>query len=405
MPFESLPFDVFLQVLQNLKDFHGTYSGTLKNLRLTSKALNSIATVALFDCVLLSVRFPRSWEMIQHIAHQENLANAVQNLSLNIWKKRPYPRAKAEKPYQGGLDLGLFPNLRSISCNRDDLRLQRRRSTEAPSKAYRVNIAKKSWYTESGFIKLKRKRSRKLVSELIKVAYEYGFELESLQMTLPSPDQYIWSVIFLAIDLRCLTSLKLGAWYLKTRRKERELKKLIPKLGNLSALVYLTIQDGLVTNISGQEDCWRCNIIRMIKNQHWPSVKHIRIEMPRTKLSTIKEFLLLYKGQLESLHLHGTFSRSESMEIDTSDRDLACCFVSVPDCGPVFKAWIGENIKPKNFTTSEGYCISTPLTLRGGQIQLAKKRDGDRKLKMDKMATWAGKDLWWCSDWKAPSQF
>lgn len=404
MPLESLPFELFIQVFQDLKDLHGTYSGTLKNLRLTSKALNATATVALFDCVLLSVRFPRSWEVIQHIAHQEKLADAVQSLSLNIWKRRPYPRAKVEKGYRGSLDLGLFPNLASISINRDDLLLRRRGIAEASTKAYRVSIAKKSWHTISRFIKLKPKSSKKLVSRLISVAYEYGFELASLQMNLPSPDQYTWNVILPAIDLRCLKSLKLEASYLTTRTQERELRKAIPRLYHLPALVYLTIQDGLViSNHPGKEARWRCDIIEMLQNQHWPSVKHLRIELPRTRLSTIQAFLSLYKGQLESLHLHGAFPRSEEIEMDSSYLESTGHFVPRPDCGPVFKTWIEENIKPKKLTTSEGECISTPLTLRDGQIQLATKNFGDRQLEMDKMATWAGKDLWWCSDWKAPS--
>lgn len=404
MPLESLPFELFIQVFQDLKDLHGAYSGTLKNLRLTSKALNAIATVALFDCVLLSVRFPRSWEVIQHIAHQEKLANKVQNLSLNILKRRPYPRAKVEKGYRGSLNLGLFRNLQSISINRDDLVLRRREIPEASTKVYRVSIAKKSWHTISRFIKLKPKSSKNLVSRLITVAYEYGFELDGLQMNLPSPDQYIWNVILPVIDLRCLKTLKLEAWYLTTRTQERELRKAISRLCHLPAVEYLTIQDGLVVpNYPGQEARLRCDIIEMLQNQHWPSVKHLRIELPRTRLSTIQAFLSLYKGQLESLHLHGAFPRSEETEMDTSSLESTWYIVTRPDCGSMFKTWIEENIKPKKFTTSEGESISSPLALRDGRIQLAIKNYGFRQLEMDKMATWAGKDLWWCSDWKAPS--
>lgn len=89
--------------------------------------------------------------------------------------------------------------------------------------------------------------------------------------------------------------------------------------------------------------------------------------------------------------------------MDTSSLESTWYIVTRPDCGPMFKTWIEGNIKPKKFTTSEGECISTPLALRDGQVQLATKNYGDRQPEMDKMATWAGKELWWCSDWKAPS--
>ena len=174
MPLENLPFDVFYIIFENLKDFAVSYSETLRTLRLTSKALNAMATVALFGCVVLFVHFPRSWELIQHIAHHGKIAENVKSLSLDICPNS----AKTEKGFHGGLDLGLFPNLSLISMNRDDLRLQRRRSAKASRKTYRVTFGKKPWNTTSRSIRLKPEILKKFISELIKVAFQYGFEFD-----------------------------------------------------------------------------------------------------------------------------------------------------------------------------------------------------------------------------------
>lgn len=110
MPLENLPYALFDRIFENLKDLFGTYSETLRVLRLTSKALNAMATVALFDCAVIFFHFPRSWELIQHIAHRETMAENEKSLSLDILKYGP-DSAKTEKDFHGGLDLGLFPNL------------------------------------------------------------------------------------------------------------------------------------------------------------------------------------------------------------------------------------------------------------------------------------------------------
>lgn len=72
-------------------------------------------------------------------------------------------------------------------------------------------LAKKPWDTPSGSIKLKPKVLKKFISELVKVAFEYGFEFEMSQLNFPSLDQNIRNMILPALDLRCLKSLKLGA--------------------------------------------------------------------------------------------------------------------------------------------------------------------------------------------------
>lgn len=404
MPLEDLPFDVFHGIFENLKDLHGTYSETLRVLRLTSKALNAMATVALFDCVVIFVHFPRSWELIQHIAHQEKIAENVKSLSLDISKYSP-GSAKNEKGFHGGLDLGLFPNLSFISINRDEFRLQRRRSAKASRKAYRVTLAKKPWNTPFWSIKLKPKVLKKFISELVKVAFEYGFEFDMFQLSFPSLDQNTRNMILPALDLRCLKSLKLGAWYIKTRTQRKELNKMLPALHHLPALVYLTLQDGLHPVTRGDEYRWRCNIIEMLKNQHWPSVKHLQIELPRTKLATLQAFLLLYKGQLQTLHLHGACPTNEKIETVPFPY---CCYdrdyIPLEDeCGSMLKTWIRDNISPEEFTTSSGKGLLTPLTLRGGQIQeCPKQAEEGFSMEMNRMTTWAGKDLWWCSDWEIP---
>ena len=138
------------------------------------------------------------------------------------------------------------------------------------------------------------------------------------QLNFPSLDQNMgnMNIILQALDPRCLKSLKLGAWYIKTGTQRKELNKILAAL-HLPALIYLTIQHGLDPASRGNEGHWRCDIIQMLQNQHWPSVKHLQIELPRTQLSTLQSFLLLYKGQLRTLHLHGACPKNEKPETDT----------------------------------------------------------------------------------------
>lgn len=400
MPLEGLPCDIFHGIFENLKDLGGTYSATLKVLRLTSKALNAMATVALFDCVVIFVHIPRSWELIQHIAHHEKLAENVKSLSLDILKYGP-DSAKTEKGFHGGLDLALFPNLSFISINHDEFLLQRRRNAIASRKAYRVTLAKKPWNIPFRPTNLKPKVLKKLISELVKVAFEYGFEFDMFQLSFPSPHQNIQNMILPALDLRCLRSLKLGACYVKTRAQRGGLKKVLPALHHLPALVYLTLQ-GLAPVSLGDEGGWRWDIIKTLQNQHWPSVKHLRIELPRTKLSTLQAFLLLYKGELQTLHLHGACPTNDKINSYTFPRFYDRHYIPPEDeCSSMLKTWIRDNISPKEFTTSSGKLLLTPLTLRGGQIQESVKQgDEGFSMRMNRMATWAGKDLWWCSDWE-----
>lgn len=347
MSLENLPYDVFFLTLRDLRGYE--YIETVKALRLTSRSLNIVATGPLFESLHLFAHNSKSWMKMEKIQQQSTLVQNVRFLTVDR-------ATHFESAIHARLDLASMPNLQEIAIKMpfglSVIHLQRRRPVTDPRNAEHHIILSLHRFCD------RENRWVRFISDLAKNALAYGFEIDLLIVDLGDyRDRQFWISILPTIDLRNLRTMSLRpSLNMDSTDHDVMASVILPALRSLPSLFHLIIYQV----IPRDTDDMTCDLIDMLQNCHWPSVRHLRIVEPPTALTSFTNFLLLYQGQLRRLALYG-----ECPIMTTEDLKKGCVEQggiksddsyndnisrSNGKCGPVLQTWIKENIKPDCFT-------------------------------------------------------
>lgn len=348
MSLEKLPYDLFFLLLKDLQSYDLNYISTVKALRLTSRSLNLAATGALFESLHLSASHSKSWMKMEKIRQQASL---VQNVRFLFIKREIY----FESDINVTLDLASMPNLEEITIKTESrlsvIHFHRQRLVKNPE--HRINLS---------FKRDKENRWARFISDLAKGALAYGCELEFLALNQDDFDHSFWISILPTIDLRYLRTLSIRlSEKMKSTDHELMASFILPAIRSLPFLFHLIIHQGIPED---RKDVTTCDLFSMMYNYHWPSVRCIQIvEPPTTSLTSLRNFLLLYRGQLQHLALYGECPEMTIKDLcdDCVGRDEIPIYDSYDDndddiskwdreCGQVLQAWIEQEITPERFT-------------------------------------------------------
>lgn len=373
MSLEKLPYDLFFLLLKDLQSYDLNYISTVKALRLTSRSLNLAATGALFESLHLSASHSKSWMKMEKIQQQASL---VQNVRFLFIKREIY----FESDINVTLDLASVPSLEEITIKTESrlsvIHFHRQRLVKNPE--HRINL---------DFSRDKENRWARFISDLAKGALAYGCELDLLALNQDDFDHSFWISILPTIDLRYLRTLSIRlSEKMKSTDHQLMASFILPVIRSLPCLFHLIIHQGIPED---RKDVTTCDLLSMMCNYHWPSVRCIQIvEPPTTSLTSLKNFLLLYRGQLQHLALYGECPEmtikddgagpnvipiydsydddddsDEDNDDDNDDDDYDDYYDDDYDddndndnskwdreCGQVLQAWIEQEITPERFT-------------------------------------------------------
>lgn len=351
MSLEKLPYDLFFLLLKDLQSYDLEYIRTVKAMRLTSRLLNLAATGALFESLHLSVSHSKSWMKMEKIRQQTSL---VQNVRFLVIKREIY----FESDINVRLDLASMPNLEEITIKTESrlsvIHFHRRRLVKNPEN--HINLS---------FKRDKENRWARFISDLAKGALAYGYELDLLAVNQDDFDQSFWISILPEIDLRYIRTLSIRlSGKMKSTDHQLLASFILPAIRSLPSLVHLIIHQSIPED---RKDVTTCDLISMMKNYHWPSVRRIQIvEPPTTSLTSLRNFLLLYRGQLEHLALYGECPKMTIKDLceDCVEQNVIPIDDSYDDdddddddignwdreCGQVLQAWIEQKITPECLT-------------------------------------------------------
>ena len=349
MSLENLPYDVFFLLLKDLKSYDLNYISTVKALRLTSTSLNLAATGALFESLHLSASHSKSWMKMEKIQQQTTL---VRNVRFLVVQREIY----FESDINVRLDLASMPYLEEIVIKTVSrlsvIDFKRRRLVKNPEHPeHHIHLS---------FNRDKENRWVKFISDLAKGALAHGFELDILIVNQDYFDQSFWIRILPKIDLRYLLTLSIRlCGEMKSTDHQLMASIILPALRSLPSLVHLIIHQCIPED---KRYIITCDLIQILHNYHWPSVQQIQIVKSPTSLASLRNFLLLYRGQLQHLALYGECPKmaiddfwedcveQNMIHIDDSDDDNIDNSRRDRECGQVLQAWIEQKITPECFT-------------------------------------------------------
>ena len=380
MAFSDLPSELLHKIFQKLKDHQrqftnpisncpGTYIPSLMSLRQSCKRLNLFATPILFEQFTLLPREPSSWVGISKISRTKDIARHLSVLVLDFtW----HSASVVEPPTDHArLDLASLPNLKKIKTN-CGLHFQKK---AVPSSNQTQTLYLEFYNTKNSYSELGARYTWLdfFIPNLAEVGAAYGFEIDGLTLAFPRGYSEITSSILQpGMSFQHLKSVTL---YLDCDHDA--IKSLVlPFIINLPYIVSLSIlqaphpRPGRIPGLDAQLFDGRnaviadiVNIIEALGNHHWPMLRHLHLELPRTTVVDLKTFLSLYQDQLETLHIHGgiygigvppyetDYSAGNEMDSNTEEDVDSTNFYR---CGAVLKGWIEREVRPGRFTTTAG---------------------------------------------------
>lgn len=274
---------------------------TFKNLRLTSKAIGSLASIELFRCISLSENL-QSWLNVENLAAHPELAWNVEVLTLsmpqlcNINRKYANPisppksRRRIPPHYPARIDLLSFPFLKSIRCQKWKL----------------VRVGAMKVLAEEFLIKPSlRMRNRgylwNIASALSHIT-SFGWEFEYLHLSLLDQTK-AWQKCIRTLSIRRLQTLDvdfrtpfrgwIGAHILET------ILPMIQDLPNLRTFRLKQFYNG--EDPAVHEDV-AANVFEVLENHNWPEIRQLEVSRPRTREKDFMNFLLKHKDTLQHLH-------------------------------------------------------------------------------------------------------
>ena len=351
MSLENLPYDVFFLILQGLRDdCYETYIETVRELRLTSRSLSDVATGFLFESFYLYASNPYSWMKMKKLRKQIKLVEYVRVLVV----KRDF---RFGHYIQDSLDLTSMPNLQEIIIKFPVallFHLQRRHPVKNPGKSeHRILLSLDPFRLD------RETRWVRFISDLVNCALAHSYELDLLRIDLYKPmDRSFWLNILPTIDLRYVRTLSLRTnWDFDSADQKLMGSIILPALRSMPSLVRLILRQRKYKGTKYSKDC---DLVSMLQNYHWPSVRNMMIIEPTTTLTTFRNFLSLYRSQLERLALYGEFPKMtieelytdciEQSEISSDDNYDDAISKWDRKCGGVLQAWVKQKITPERFT-------------------------------------------------------
>lgn len=324
---QDLPAEVIYHICEKLGALSDNTS--LKQLRLVSKYMDSIATKELFKTIRL-VSDPEPWNRVHRIAFHPVLAQHVRTLAIEVVSPKFGPQ---QKPEPAAFDLSLLPNLQSIEQSIGTLTWRVRpnhsyHNAKHPTKERLIPYipaSKVDWFRQYNLYHLQR------VTAL-------GFYAQFLNVHLLVIWQPMWKEILCTIDISRLESLHFSLVSLTNEVHEAGEISLIfaPAINNLPALVSFQLVHPEPRSSGASELAKMANIIGMLRDKHWPRLRHLEFYWPVTTAADLRAFLWPHRGTLRYLRLNGWLSNYSELVDDPVERQL------LPE-------WIATEISPDEF--------------------------------------------------------
>lgn len=265
-------------------------------------------------------------------------------------------------------DLAVLPNFVKINIywglgyfGSNLIHLCRMFSSKSFDTSYQIISKYQFWRNSSEDVE-----QQEFVSLLIQAAIAYGYQIDRLRIEFPTHTWKKLTLVLPSLDLGQLHKLSMGNVFYKSAKNMKLSSIFLSTLECLPSLVYLTLQDPPTRAQTDKDALSPRSTVAFLANQHWPSLRHVRIEFPRANLATLKfatlqAFLLLYQHQLETLHLYSKcpyMSRSdlendgiEGFKVEHEvNPNISSLHLNGSECSPVLKTWIKYKIAPSHLT-------------------------------------------------------
>lgn len=324
---QDLPAEVIYHICEKLGEVSDNAS--LKQLRLVSKHMASIATKELFKTIHL-VSDPEPWDKVHRIAFHPVLAQHVRVLAIEVVSPKFGPQ---QRPEPAAFDLNLLPNLQSIEQSIGTLTWRVRsnfgyHNAKHPTKERMIPYIPASevnWFRQYNLYHLQR------ITAL-------GFHAQFLNVHLLVTWQPMWKEILCTIDISRLESLHFSLVSLTNEVHEADEIALIfaPAIKNLPALMSFKLVHPEPRSSAASKLAKMVNIIGMLGDKHWPRIRRLEFHWPVTTAADLRAFLWPHRGTLRYLRLNGWLSNYSELVDDPVERQL------LPE-------WIATEISPDKF--------------------------------------------------------
>lgn len=294
---------------------------TLKNLRLTSKRIRSLASIELFRCISLSETL-QSWSNVEHLAAHPELAWNVEVLTLSMPQLCDMnckdanlislkSRRRHPPHYPAHIDLLSFPFLKSIQCQK--WKLVRVGAMQLPSGEFAIKPS----------LRMRNRSYLWNTASALSDITSFGWEFNYLHLSLLDQTK-AWQKCIRTLSIRRLQTLDvdfkthfrgwIGAHILET------ILPMIQDLPNLRTFRLKQFYTGEDPTVHEDE---AANVFGLLENHNWPEIRKLEVSRPRTREKDFMNFLLKHKGTLQHLHYSVPFpsgSLSEWMDEDDLER-------------------------------------------------------------------------------------
>lgn len=329
---QDLPTEVIYHVCEKLGDVNDNAS--LKQLRLVSKHMASIATKELFKTIHL-VSDPEPWKKVHRIAFHPVLAQHVRVLAIEVVSPKVGPQ---QKPEPAAFDLSLLPNLQSIEQRIGTLTWRVRPNpsyynAKNPTKHRLIPYIPASevdWFRQYNLYHLQRLTA-------------LGFDAQFLNVHLLVTWQPMWKDILCTVDVSRLKSLHFSLVSLTNEVHEADEISLFfaPAIKNLPALVSFRLVHPEPRSSAASKLAKMVNLIGMLGDKNWPQLRHLEFHWPVTTAADIRAFLWPHRGSLRYLRLNGWLSNYSELVDDPVERQLLAEWIETEICPDEF-VYIGE---------------------------------------------------------------
>lgn len=324
---QSLPAEVIYHICEKLGEVSDNVS--LKQLRLVSKFMASIATKELFKTIHL-VSDPKPWDKAHRIAFHPVLAQHVRVLAIEVVSPKFGPQ---QKPDPAAFDLNLLPNLQTIEQSigtvtwrvRSNVGYHNAKHPPTERLIPYIPASKVDWFWQYNLYHLQR------ITAL-------GFYAQFLNVHLLVTWQPMWKEILCTIDINRLESLHFSLVSLTNEVHEADEIPLIfaPAIKNLPALESFKLVHPEPRSSAASKLSKMVNIVGMLGDKHWPRIRRLEFHWPVTTAADLRAFLWPHRGALRYLRLNGWLSNYSELVDDPVERQL------LPE-------WIATEIFPDEF--------------------------------------------------------
>lgn len=329
---QDLPTEVIYQICEKLGDMSDNAS--LKQLRLVSKHMASIATKELFKTIRL-VSDPEPWDKVHRIAFHPVLAQHVRVLAIEVVSPK---FGRQQKPEPAAFDLSLLPNLQSIEQRIGTLTWRVRSNhsyydAKHPTKECLIPYIPASevdWFRQYNLYHLQR-------------IIALGFYAQYLNVHLLVIWQPMWKEILCTVDVSRLKSLHFSLVSLTNEVHEADEIPLIfaPAIKYLPALESFRLVQPEPRCSATSKLAKMVNLIGMLGDKDWPRLRHLDFHWPVTTAADLRAFLWPHRGSLRYLRFNGWLSNSSELMDDPVERQLLPEWIATEICPDEF-VYIGE---------------------------------------------------------------